>query len=104
MQGLILICMKMCGNSAVEGHELASWSCCYIDLDHFLHALWQATFACEVLEAPHLQKAYTWHTASTVIGGALFVADDIYPNTPYIHAARHVAAAVGVATLNTLLE
>jgi hypothetical protein len=39
-----------------------------------------------------------------VIGGAFFVADDIYPNTPYIHAAQHVAAAVGVATLNTLLE
>ncbi len=58
MQGLILICMKMCGNSAVEGHELASWSCCYIDLDHFSHALWQVTFACEVLEAPHLQRAY----------------------------------------------
>jgi hypothetical protein len=98
MQGLILICMKMCGNSAVEGHELASWSCCYIDLDHFSHGLWQATFACEVLEAPHLRKAYTWHTTSTVIGGALFVADDIYPNTPYIHAARHVPATVGVAT------
>ncbi|CAK9207913.1 unnamed protein product [Sphagnum troendelagicum] len=55
MEGLILICMKMCGNSAVEG-------------------------------------------------GPLFVADDIYPNTPYIHAAWHVAAVVGVATLNTLLE
>ncbi|KAH9537140.1 hypothetical protein CY35_16G035900 [Sphagnum magellanicum] len=66
--------------------------------------LMEATFACEVLEAPHLRKAFTWHTASTVIGGALFVADDIYPNTPYIHAAWHVAAPVGVATLNTLLE
>ncbi|CAK9210692.1 unnamed protein product [Sphagnum jensenii] len=67
-------------------------------------SLMEATFARKVLEQPRLRKAYTWHTASTLIGGALFVADDIYPNTPYIHAAWHIAAAVGVATLNSLLE
>lgn len=64
----------------------------------------QATFARKVLENPKLRGVHTVHTASTLVGGALFLADDVYPNTPYIHAAWHIAAAVGVMTLNTLIE
>uniref|UniRef100_A0A7I4EH99 Uncharacterized protein n=1 Tax=Physcomitrium patens TaxID=3218 RepID=A0A7I4EH99_PHYPA len=63
-----------------------------------------ATFARKVIENPKLRGAHALHTASTLVGGALFVADDIYPDTPYIHAAWHVAAAVGVMTINTLID
>ncbi|XP_024381556.1 uncharacterized protein [Physcomitrium patens] len=67
-------------------------------------SLAEATFARKVIENPKLRGAHALHTASTLVGGALFVADDIYPDTPYIHAAWHVAAAVGVMTINTLID
>ncbi|KAG8056722.1 hypothetical protein GUJ93_ZPchr0002g26277 [Zizania palustris] len=36
-------------------------------------------------------------------GGVLFIADDCFPETPYIHAAWHLAAAIGIGTCNKLL-
>lgn len=44
------------------------------------------------------------HTMSSILGGLLFVADDYFPETPYIHAAWHLAAALGVHTCNSLLN
>jgi len=63
----------------------------------------QATFALRTLENPQLREAHKWHAASSLLGGALFVADGFFPDTPYIHAAWHVAAAFGVATLKAVL-
>jgi len=57
-----------------------------------------------VIENPKLRGAHALHTASSLVGGALFVADDVFPDTPYIHAAWHLAAAVGVMTINTLID
>jgi len=48
--------------------------------------------------------AHTVHKMSSLLGCMLFVADDLFPKTPYLHAAWHLAAAVGVGTCNKLLE
>ncbi|KAM0952693.1 hypothetical protein DsansV1_C02g0015841 [Dioscorea sansibarensis] len=53
---------------------------------------------------PDLRMAHSMHTMSSILGGLLFVADDCFPQIPYIHAAWHLAAAVGVGTCNKLLE
>ncbi|XP_024542165.1 uncharacterized protein LOC112350356 isoform X1 [Selaginella moellendorffii] len=66
--------------------------------------LMEAAFVRRALKQPSLQKAYTLHTISTVVGGTLFIADDMYPDTPFLHAAWHIAAAVGVTTCNKLLN
>ncbi|XP_020239517.1 uncharacterized protein LOC109818453 isoform X2 [Cajanus cajan] len=64
----------------------------------------EVAFARRALKDPDLRMAHTVHKMSTVIGAALFIADDIFPKTPYLHAAWHLAAAVGVGTCNKLLE
>ncbi|KAL2643988.1 hypothetical protein R1flu_011575 [Riccia fluitans] len=64
----------------------------------------EATFLRRAQTEPKLRRAHSLHTLSSVVGSALFVADDLYPNTPYIHAAWHLAAALGVATCTKLLE
>ncbi|XP_057858876.1 uncharacterized protein LOC131067761 isoform X1 [Cryptomeria japonica] len=61
-------------------------------------------FAKRAASEPELRKAYNLHTASSVVGAALYVADDMFPKTPYLHAGWHLAAAVGVATCNKLLK
>ncbi|CAL9136486.1 unnamed protein product [Musa textilis] len=66
--------------------------------------LMEVAFARRALMKPELRMAHNLHTLSSLLGGALFVADDFFPETPYIHAAWHLAAAVGVGTCNKLLE
>ncbi|MCO5612520.1 hypothetical protein L7F22_066788 [Adiantum nelumboides] len=44
------------------------------------------------------------HALSSILGCVLFVADGLLPNVPFIHAAWHLAAAVGVATYTKLLH
>ncbi|KAH1193918.1 putative ribonuclease H protein [Glycine max] len=61
-------------------------------------------FARRALKDPDLRMAHTVHKTSSLLGGMLFVADDLFPKTPYLHAAWHLAAAVGVGTCNKLLE
>ena len=61
-------------------------------------------FAKRALKDPQLRMAHNVHKASSLVGGMLFVADDVFPETPFIHAAWHLAAAVGVGTCNKLLE
>ncbi|KAF9592424.1 hypothetical protein IFM89_014914 [Coptis chinensis] len=64
----------------------------------------EVAFAKRALSEPELKMAYNVHKMSSLLGGVLFVADDLYPQTPYLHAAWHLAAAVGVSTCNKLLE
>lgn len=64
----------------------------------------QVAFAKRALKDPDLRMAYTVHKMSSLLGGMLFIADDLYPKTPYLHAAWHLAAAVGVGTCNKLLQ
>ncbi|XP_072953040.1 uncharacterized protein [Typha angustifolia] len=64
----------------------------------------EATFAKKALTNPELRMSYNLHTMSSLMGTALFIADECLPQTPYIHAAWHLAAAVGVGTCNKLLE
>ncbi|KAH7292880.1 hypothetical protein KP509_28G002200 [Ceratopteris richardii] len=66
--------------------------------------LMEVTFAQRAQREPHLRKAHTIHAISTLVGCALFIADDIYPDTPFLHAAWHVAAAIGTATCVQLLK
>lgn len=66
--------------------------------------LLQVAFAKRALKDPDLRMAHTVHKMSSLMGGMLFVADDLFPKTPYLHAAWHLAAAVGVGTCNKLLE
>lgn len=63
----------------------------------------QVVFAKRALEDPELRTAHNVHKMSSVVGGALFIADDVFPDTPFLHAAWHLAAAVGVGTCNKLL-
>ncbi|KAK6931020.1 hypothetical protein RJ641_002813 [Dillenia turbinata] len=64
----------------------------------------EVAFAKRALKDPDLRMAHTVHKMSSLLGGALFIADDLFPETPYVHAAWHLAAAVGVGTCNKLLE
>ena len=64
----------------------------------------QVAFAKRALKDPDLRTAHNVHKLSTLLGGMLFIADDLYPNTPYLHAAWHLAAAVGIGSCNKLLE
>ncbi|XP_074274943.1 uncharacterized protein LOC141598987 [Silene latifolia] len=66
--------------------------------------LMEVAFAKRAVKDPELRMAHNIHKASSLLGGALFVADDVFPETPYLHAAWHLAAAVGVGTCNKLLE
>ncbi|KAG9443623.1 hypothetical protein H6P81_014963 [Aristolochia fimbriata] len=66
--------------------------------------LMEVAFAKRAVRKPELRMAHNWHKMSSLLGGALFIADDVFPETPYIHAAWHLAAAVGVGTCNKLLE
>lgn len=63
----------------------------------------EVAFAKRALEDPELRAAHNVHKMSSVLGGALFIADDVFPDTPFLHAAWHLAAAVGVGTCNKLL-
>ncbi|WVZ92806.1 hypothetical protein U9M48_038844 [Paspalum notatum var. saurae] len=53
---------------------------------------------------PELKMAHNLHKMSSLLGGALFIADDVFPKASYLHAAWHLAAALGVGTCNKLLE
>lgn len=64
----------------------------------------EVVFAKRAAKDPDLRMAHNVHKMSSLLGGVLFIADDVFPRTPYIHAAWHLAAAVGVGTLNKLLE
>lgn len=64
----------------------------------------QVEFAKRAFQEPELRTAHNVHKMSTLLGGALFIADDIFPDTPYLHAGWHLAAAIGVGTCNKLLE
>ncbi|KAF7827668.1 fold protein [Senna tora] len=64
----------------------------------------EVAFAKRALKDPDLRTAHTVHKMSSLLGGMLFIADDLFPKTPYLHAAWHLAAAIGVGTCNKLLE
>ncbi|TXG57222.1 hypothetical protein EZV62_018535 [Acer yangbiense] len=64
----------------------------------------EVAFAKRVVKDPKLRMAHNVHKMSSLLGGVLFIADDVFPQTPFLHAAWHLAAAVGVSTCNKLLE
>ncbi|XP_057765924.1 uncharacterized protein LOC130986509 [Salvia miltiorrhiza] len=64
----------------------------------------EVAFAKRAFEDPELRVAHKVHKMSSLLGGAFFMADDLLPQTPYLHAAWHLAAAVGVTTCNKLLD
>ncbi|KAM1190261.1 hypothetical protein ACFX13_011156 [Malus domestica] len=66
--------------------------------------LMEVAFAKRALKDPELRMAHNVHKMSSLLGGVLFIADDMFPQTPFLHAAWHLAAAVGVGTCNKLLE
>ncbi|KAG8382769.1 hypothetical protein BUALT_Bualt05G0111700 [Buddleja alternifolia] len=66
--------------------------------------LMEVAFAKRAFQDPDLRTAHNVHKMSSVLGGALFVADDLFPETPFLHAGWHLAAAVGVGTCNKLLD
>lgn len=64
----------------------------------------EVAFAKKAVENPELRMTHTMHKMSSLLGGALFIADDVFPETPFLHAGWHLAAAMGVGTCNKLLE
>ena len=68
------------------------------------HLSLQVAFAQRAIKDPELRMVHNVHKACSLLGGVLFVADDVFPQIPFIHAAWHLAAAVGVGTCNKLLE
>lgn len=71
---------------------------------NFFSLVRQVSFAKRASIEPELRMAHNLHKMSSLLGGALFIADDVFPETPYIRAAWHLAAALGVGTCNKLLE
>lgn len=71
---------------------------------NYLSFLLQVAFAKRASEDPDLRMAHNVHKVSSLLGGVLFIADDVFPRTPFIHAGWHLAAAVGVSACNKLLE
>ncbi|OAY25245.1 uncharacterized protein LOC110604354 [Manihot esculenta] len=63
----------------------------------------EVAFAKRAVKDPDLRMAHNLHKMSSVLGGVLFIADDMFPSTPFLHAGWHLAAAVGVGTCNKLL-
>ncbi|XP_047341515.1 uncharacterized protein LOC124945172 [Impatiens glandulifera] len=64
----------------------------------------EVAFAKRALKDPELRMVHNVHKMSSLLGGALFIADDFFPQTPFLHAAWHLAAAVGISTCNKLLQ
>lgn len=64
----------------------------------------QVCFAKRALQDPELKIAHNVHKMSSLVAGALFIADDFFPETSYLHAGWHLAAAAAVSTCNKLLE
>ncbi|GAB4840412.1 hypothetical protein Ancab_021180 [Ancistrocladus abbreviatus] len=64
----------------------------------------EVAFARRALENPQLRPAHNVHKVASLLSGVLFAADDMFPTTPFIHAAWHLAAAFGVGSCNKLLE
>ncbi|KAL6600793.1 hypothetical protein ACP70R_045078 [Stipagrostis hirtigluma subsp. patula] len=64
----------------------------------------EVSFARRASMEPELRMAHNLHKMSSLLGGVLFIADDCFPETPYIHAAWHLAAAIGIGTCNKLLK
>ncbi|KAG8047327.1 hypothetical protein GUJ93_ZPchr0008g13434 [Zizania palustris] len=64
----------------------------------------EVSFAKRASTEPELRMAHNLHKMSSLLGGALFIADDAFPETPYLHAAWHLAAALGVGTCSKLLD
>ncbi|KAL3510578.1 hypothetical protein ACH5RR_029979 [Cinchona calisaya] len=64
----------------------------------------EVAFAKRAFQDPELRVAHNVHKMSSLLGGALFIADDVFPETPFLHAGWHLAAAIGVGTCNKLLE
>ena len=75
-----------------------------VKLISFILFFAKVTFARRALAEPQLRRAHTLHTISALVGCAFFIADDVFPETPYLHAAWHVAAAIGTATCMKLLQ
>lgn len=64
----------------------------------------QVAFAKRAIKDPELKLVHNVHKMSALLGGAFFVADDLFPEIPYLHAGWHLAAAIGVGACNKLLE
>ncbi|KAL6539049.1 hypothetical protein OROMI_025375 [Orobanche minor] len=56
----------------------------------------EVVFAKRAFQEPHLRPAHNVHKMSFLLGGALFIADDLLPEAPFLHACWHLAAAVGL--------
>lgn len=70
-----------------------------------VHAgMMEVCFAKRALQDPKLKIAHNVHKMSSLVAGALFIADDCFPETSYLHAGWHLAAAAAVSTCNKLLE
>lgn len=102
------ICLsKALGNESPKSLMMAS--ALFLPIQPFMVSavhtgLMEMTFARRASEKPELKTAHNLHAVSSLVAGAFFIADDCFPETPYIHAAWHLAAALSTATCNKLLE
>ncbi|XP_076905300.1 uncharacterized protein LOC143561025 isoform X1 [Bidens hawaiensis] len=64
----------------------------------------EVAFARRAVKNPELKLVHNVHKMSVLLGGAFFVADDLFPEIPYLHAGWHLAAAIGVGACSKLLE
>ncbi|KAK4792866.1 hypothetical protein SAY86_023301 [Trapa natans] len=70
----------------------------------YWNGMMEAAFAKRALKDPDLRMVHNVHKMASLLGGVLFIADDVFPKNSYLHAAWHLAAAVGVGTCNKLLQ
>ena len=48
-------------------------------------------------EGGSLAKAHAQHMAVTALAGGLFLAEEVWPQVPFIHGVWHLAAAWSIA-------
>lgn len=66
-------------------------------------ALMEVLFLRHAKHKPELRGAHRAHMSAVGIGGALFILEEVFPETPYIHAAWHCMAALGIHCANQML-
>jgi hypothetical protein len=64
-----------------------------------LHGLGaEVSFAATARALPALQPAHRLHMGLLAVAGGLFLAEEVWPRAPLLHAAWHTAAALTVAS------
>jgi hypothetical protein len=63
----------------------------------------EAVFAARAVAQPALRAAHRRHLGATLLAGALFVGEEVWPEAPCVHAAWHLAAAAALSGFSAII-